>query len=166
MTAIVLHAAHRIGTRTLKNAWMWTIAAAAFVAVFALGVPFPAVVVAAALIGHFGARLAPQAFAPGGHADGGAGGEHPPALIDDATPTPAHARFSRSRLAAVVAVGLGLWLAAMAAVAALHGRGGVLAAMGWFFTKAALLTFGGAYAVLPYVWQGAVAEHQWLTPRR
>ena len=162
VTALVLHAAHRIGTRALKNRWMWGIAALAFVAIFAFDTPFPAIVVAAALIGHFGARWAPQVFAPGGgHA--GAQGDHGPALIDDHTPTPAHARFSRRRLAQVLAAGLGLWLVAMALLAYSVGLQGTLTQMGWFFTKAALLTFGGAYAVLPYVYQGAVDTHQWLS---
>ena len=162
VTALVLHAAHRIGTRALKNYWMWGIAAAAFVAIFAFDAPFPAIVLAAALIGHFGARLAPQVFALGG-SHGSAKAGYGPALIDDDTPTPAHARFSRSHLARVLAVGLGLWLAVMAALIAAQGLQSTLAQMGWFFTKAAMLTFGGAYAVLPYVYQGAVDQHHWLT---
>ncbi|MBS1177294.1 MAG: chromate transporter, chromate ion transporter family [Proteobacteria bacterium] len=161
VTALVLHAAHRIGTRALKNRWMWGIAAAAFVAIFAFDTPFPAIVAAAALIGHFGARHAPQVFSlGGGHA--GAAASHGPALIDDHTPTPAHARFSRRHLAKVLAAGLGLWLLGMGALVLLQGLHGTLTQMGWFFTKAALLTFGGAYAVLPYVYQGAVETHQWL----
>jgi chromate transporter len=162
VTALVLHAAHRIGTRALKNRWMWGIAAAAFVAIFAFDTPFPAIVAAAALIGHFGARRWPQVFTPGG-GHGSATKSYGPALIDDHTPTPAHARFSRSHLAQVLAVGLGLWLLAMAALVATQGLQGTLTQMGWFFTKAALLTFGGAYAVLPYVYQGAVETHQWLS---
>ena len=110
VTALVLHAAHRIGTRALKNRWMWGIAAAAFVAIFAFDTPFPAIVLAAALIGHFGARHAPQVFSLGG-GHGGAAASHGPALIDDHTPTPAHARFSRAHLAKVLAAGLALWLA-------------------------------------------------------
>jgi len=162
VTALVLHAAHRIGTRALKNVWMWGIAAAAFVAIFAFDTPFPAIVAAAALIGWLGARQAPQVFAlAGGHAGARAG--YGPALIDDDTPTPAHARFSRRRLLLVLAVGFGLWLAAMGALIATQGGQGTLAQMGWFFSKAALVTFGGAYAVLPYVYQGAVETHQWLS---
>jgi chromate transporter len=161
VTALVLHAAHRIGTRALKNRWMWGIAAAAFVAIFAFDTPFPAIVAAAALIGYFGARHAPQVFSlGGGHA--GAGASHGPALIDDHTPTPAHARFSRRHLAKVLAAGLSLWLLGMGALVLVQGLHGTLTQMGWFFTKAALLTFGGAYAVLPYVYQGAVETHQWL----
>ncbi|WP_295643337.1 chromate efflux transporter [uncultured Methylibium sp.] len=162
VTALVLHAAHRIGTRALKNGWMWGIAALAFVAIFAFDVPFPAIVAAAALIGWVGSRYAPQLFAPGGgHAAAQAG--YGPALIDDDTPTPAHARFSRGRLAKLVLAGLVLWGGAMAALVAVQGWQGTLAQMGWFFTKAALMTFGGAYAVLPYVYQGAVDHHQWLS---
>jgi len=162
VTALVLHAAQRIGTRALKNRWMWGIAAASFVAIFAFDTPFPAIVVAAALIGHFGARRWPAVFALGG-GHGAAQQGYGPALIDDHTPPPPHARFSRSRLAVVLAVGLGLWLLAMTALFATQGLQGTLTGMGWFFTKAALLTFGGAYAVLPYVYQGAVETHEWLT---
>lgn len=162
VTALVLHAAHRIGTRALKNGWMWGIAAAAFVAIFAGGVPFPAIVIAAALVGWFGARRWPAVFAlGGGHGTAQAG--YGPALIDDHTPPPVHVRFSRAHLAKVLAAGLGLWGAAMAALIAWQGWDSTLAQMGWFFTKAALVTFGGAYAVLPYVYQGAVEHHQWLS---
>ena len=162
VTALVLHAAHRIGSRALKNRWMWGIAAAAFVAIFAFDTPFPAIVLAAGLIGHFGARWAPEVFALGG-GHGSAAQSYGPALIDDDTPPPPHARFSRSHLVKVVAVGLGLWLVAMGALIAMQGLHGTLTQMGWFFTKAALLTFGGAYAVLPYVYQGAVEQYHWLS---
>ncbi|MGE0350075.1 chromate efflux transporter [Hydrogenophaga sp.] len=162
VTALVLHAAHRIGTRALKNRWMWGIAAAAFVAIFAFNTPFPAIVLAAALIGHFGARRWPQVFALGG-GHGTAVADHGPALIDDETPTPVHARFSKRHLVKVLAAGLGLWLLAMALLLWTQGVQGTLTQMGWFFSKAALLTFGGAYAVLPYVYQGAVDTHQWLS---
>ncbi len=162
VTALVLHAAHRIGSRALKNRWMWGIAAASFIAIFAFDTPFPAIVAAAALIGHFGARWAPQVFslaASHGNAKAGYG----PALIDDDTPTPAHARFSRTHLMKILATGLVLWLLAMGGLLASVGVQNTLTQMGWFFTKAALLTFGGAYAVLPYVYQGAVESHQWLS---
>ena len=162
VTALVVHAAHRIGTRALKNRWMWAIAAASFIAIFAADTPFPAIVLGAGLIGHFGARVAPQVFALGGR-HGSAQAGYGPALIDDHTPPPPHARFSRGHLARVLAVGVGLWAAAMALLVATAGLQGTLTQMGWFFTKAALLTFGGAYAVLPYVYQGAVETHQWLS---
>jgi chromate transporter len=162
VTALVLHAAHRIGSRALKNAWLWGIASAAFVAIFALHAPFPLIVLIAALIGHVGARVAPQVFVLGG-APLAALHRHGPALIDDDTPPPDHARFRRSRLIRVLAVGTGLWAVAMVLLMLTFGWDGALTQMGWFFTKAALLTFGGAYAVLPYVYQGAVEHHQWLS---
>jgi len=162
VTALVLYAAHRLGTRALKNRWMWGIAAAAFVAIFAFNTPFPAIVLTAGLIGYFGARRWPQVFAPGGGHGAQVAG-YGPAFIDDDTPTPAHARYSKPHLVKVLAAGLGLWLLAMAALLLTQGLQGTLTQMGWFFTKAALLTFGGAYAVLPYVYQGAVETHQWVT---
>jgi len=162
VTALVLHAAHRIGTRALKNRWMWGIAAASFVAIFVFDTPFPAIVLAAALTGHFGARRWPQVFALGG-GHGSSQTRYGPALVDDDTPTPAHARLSRRHLPKVLGVGFGLWVVAMAVLVSVNGLQGTLTQMGWFFTKAALLTFGGAYAVLPYVYQGAVETHQWLS---
>lgn len=162
VTAIVLHAAHRIGTRALRNRWMVALAAAAFVALAVFDAPFPAIVLAAALIGAVGARVAPAVFEPaGGHATRGLA--QAPAVIDDDTPTPAHARFSRARLARVVGAGLALWATVLGAVVAAFGWDATLTRMGLFFSQAALVTFGGAYAVLPYVVQGAVDTHGWLS---
>ena len=163
VTAIVVQAAHRIGTRALRNSALWVIAAAAFVAIFALGVPFPAIIGAAALVGYVGGRVAPGRFQLGG-AHGATRQSFGRALIDDETPTPAHALFSWPRLARVALVGALLWLAPMTLLAASLGWHHTLTQMGWFFTKAALLTFGGAYAVLPYVYQGAVLQYAWLRP--
>jgi chromate transporter len=125
-------------------------------------VPFPVIVLVAAAIGALGGRFLPGAFATkSAHAAEAAA--HAPALIDDDTPTPVHARFRWSRLAMVVGIAIALWLAAFVIVVALDSTS-TLATMAWFFTKAALLTFGGAYAVLPYVYQGAVETYGWLTP--
>ncbi|WP_374503461.1 chromate efflux transporter [Zoogloea sp.] len=163
VTAIVFQAAHRIGSRALKNNVLWAIAAASFVAIFALNVPFPAIVAAAAAIGYFGGRIAPDKFkAGGGH--GKADKSFGRALIDDDTPTPEHALFAWSKLAKVALIGMLLWLVPMAVLTVRYGWEHTLTQMGWFFTKAALLTFGGAYAVLPYVYQGAVDGYGWLTP--
>ena len=163
VTAIVVQATHRIGSRALKNNVLWAIAAAAFVAIFALNIPFPAIIAGAALIGYLGGRIAPEQFkTSGGH--GKAGASFGPALIDDDTPTPDFARFRWTRLIAVMVIGLLLWAVPMLVLAMLYGWDGVFTQMGWFFTKAALLTFGGAYAVLPYVYQGAVIDYRWLTP--
>ena len=162
VVAIVLHAAWRIGARTLHNAWLWAIALTAFVALFAVNLPFPLIVLAAALAGIAGGRWAPHRFGtPAGHAAAKAAGGA--ALIDDDTPPPPHARFSRARLLRVVALGVALWAAGLGALALVFGWQGLLTQMGWFFTKSALLTFGGAYAVLPYVYQAAVEHYGWLT---
>ncbi len=166
VVAIVLQAAHRMGSRALKNNWLWGIAGASFVAIFALQVPFPAIVLAAALMGYVGGRVAPDVFKIGGaHAAKSAakGADYRPALIDDDTPTPAHARHSWSRLSLVLGAGALLWLVPMGALWAALGWAHTLTQMAWFFTKAALLTFGGAYAVLPYVYQGAVGHYGWVT---
>jgi len=162
VTAIVLQAAHRIGTRTLRNRVLWAIAAAAFVAIFAFGAPFPFIVALAALVGLVGGRLAPGSFRPAG-ARGALASGHAPALIDDHTPTPVHARSAWFRLLRVLLAGAVLWCVPMGLLLVLCGVDHTLTQMGWFFTKAALLTFGGAYAVLPYVYQGAVDHFGWLT---
>ncbi|WP_339479961.1 chromate efflux transporter [Pseudomonas sp. RL_5y_Pfl2_73] len=162
VTAIVVHAAHRIGSRALKNNWLWAIAAASFTAIFAFNVPFPLIVLGAALIGYLGGRWMPEKFSLGGHDD-----KHQsfgPALIDDDTPPPEHVRFSAFRLAGLAIIGALLWALPMGLLTAVFGWEGTLTQMAWFFTKAALLTFGGAYAVLPYVYQGAVGHFGWLTP--
>jgi chromate transporter len=162
ITAIVLHAAHRIGSRALKNAWLWAIAGASFVAIFAFNVPFPLIVLGAALIGYLGGRFAPQRFSNAGARNSEK--SFGPALIDDDTPAPEHARFSLTKLLRLASVGAVLWCLPMALLTALFGWDGTFTQMAWFFTKAALLTFGGAYAVLPYVYQGAVGHYGWLTP--
>ena len=162
VTAIVAFAAWRIGSRTLRNGALWAIAVAAFLAIFAANLPFPSIVLIAGLVGHFGGRWAPARFAPAAAGHGASAGRHLPAIIDDDTPTPAHALFVWRRFGKVLAVGLGLWGVAIGALGAAFGFDAVLPQMAWFFTKAALLTFGGAYAVLPYVYQGAVDQHHWL----
>ncbi len=163
VTAIVLQAAWRIGLRALKNKLLWAIAAAAFVAIFVFATPFPAIVVVAALIGYLGGRLWPNFFKSHGQ-HGKSAKSAGPALIDDGTPTPEHAVFRWSRLLTVAVIGALLWALPMGLLAATLGWSHTLTQMGWFFTKAALLTFGGAYAVLPYVYQGAVTHFGWLTP--
>jgi len=161
VTAIVVFAAYRIGSRALKNGWLWSIAAAAFIAIFVANVPFPLIVLVAGVIGHFGGKHAPTKFAVGGGHQGG-DSSFGPAILDDDTPTPRHALFTWNRFIRVLAVFLLIWIAAIATLTLLYGWTGTLTQMGWFFTKAALLTFGGAYAVLPYVYQGAVDHYHWL----
>ena len=162
VTAIVLFAAWRIGSRALKNGLLWAISALAFVAVFAFGVSFPYVVLTAGAIGAVGGKLVPDKFAMGGgHGTDSVG--YGAALIDDNTPTPEHALFRWRTLVASIALGLAIWAGAMALLYSSFGWDGTLTQIGWFFTKAAFLTFGGAYAVLPYVYQGAVEQYGWLT---
>ena len=162
VVAIVLFAAYRIGSRALKNKALWAIAVASFLAITLLKLPFPLIVGLAALFGYLGNRFVPTLFAcGGGHkaADKNFG----IAFIDDDTPTPAHAHFSWRGLVKFLLIGLAIWLVGMAALMAMFGWTAVYTQMAWFFTKAALLTFGGAYAVLPYVYQGAVTHYAWLT---
>ncbi|MDT3705941.1 MAG: chromate efflux transporter [Thiobacillus sp.] len=158
VVAVVLFAAWRIGHRALKNEVLWGMAVLAFIGIFVFDVGFPWIVLAAALLGALGGKFAPNKFGTGG----GHGTWHQqfgPALIDDDTPPPAHARFSWRRLAATSAIFVLIWLGAMLA---LYGAPDLFH-MGDFFTRAAFLTIGGAYAVLPYVYQGAVEHSGWLT---
>lgn len=161
VTAIVAFAAWRIGSRVLKNGFLWTLAVLAFAAIFFFNVAFPWIILAAALTGAIAGKLQPAWFKEDRHAKSLE--SYGPAVIDDLTPPPQHARFSPQRIALIACTGLALWAGALGLLGGWAGTLGTLAQMGWFFTQAALLTFGGAYAVLPYVYQGAVEQYQWLT---
>ncbi len=156
VVAIVIVAAWRIGSRTLKNQVMWALAATAFIAIFAFGVPFPFIVVGAALLGVLGGRLMPDKFRIGGD-HGGDGRRYGAAVVDDDTRGP-HTVYSHARLVRLLVVGGLLWAGAMWLLPS-----GTLTDTASFFTRAALVTFGGAYAVLPYVYQGGVENYGWLT---
>lgn len=162
VVAIVLAAAWRLGRRTLRSPGLIAIALASFVAITLLHLSFPLIVLGACLLGLAGGYLLPGQFHSIGTARGTAG-NHLPALIDDSTPTPPHARFTWPRLLLTSLAGMLLMLLAWLILALLGGRDQPLAQMGVFFSKAALLTFGGAYAVLPYLVQGAVDHYHWLT---
>jgi chromate transporter len=159
--AIVAAATLRIGQKALKNGAMAAIAAAAFLAIFAFGVPFPLVVLTAGALGLVGSRLWPRTFAP-------SGGHGPPdaarAVLHDDEPPPEHARPTLVRTLRVLVVGLAVWIVPLALVAWWRGRGDVLTHEGLFFSKAALVTFGGAYAVLSYIQQAAVLQFHWVAP--
>ncbi|MBT3348308.1 MAG: chromate efflux transporter [Thiotrichales bacterium] len=162
VTAIVVFAAYRIGSRALGNNILRTMALLAFIAIFVLAIPFPYIVLMAGLIGIAGGMVMPDKFsAGGGHA--ASDKAYGPAVIDDDTPIPDHAKFRWSRFAMFLLVGLSIGAAVMALLTINYGWDGVLTQMSWFFTKAALVTFGGAYAVLPYVYQGGVEQYGWLT---
>ena len=162
VTAIVLFAAYRIGSRALNNNVLRAMTVIAFVAIFTFDVSFPYIVLVAGLIGLIGSYFVPEQFQAGGH-HASSGQSYGPALIDDDSPIPDHARFKWFRLIIYALVGLSIWMLAMAMLANIYGWEGTLTQMGWFFTKAALVTFGGAYAVLPYVYQGGVENYAWLT---
>lgn len=158
VVAVVLFAAWRIGTKAIKNGVLATFALLAFVGIFFFKIDFFWIVVTAAIAGALGGKLAPDKFKAGG----GHGASHKtfgPALIDDDTPPPAHAQFSWRKLVITTLIFLALWAVALAAVSGAR----TLFDMGVFFTQAAFLTIGGAYAVLPYVYQHAVEHYGWLT---
>ena len=159
--AIVFQAVIRIGSRALGNLARLGLAAAAFAAIFLFDLPFPLVVLGAALIGFAAARLGSTAFAAGG-GHGGSGAGLPDAESALGTRMPAHARSSGAALARTAAILLLLWLVPVALLAA--AGAGTFADIALFFSKMAVVTFGGAYAVLSYVAQAAVEEHGWLRP--
>ncbi|MBT8121151.1 MAG: chromate efflux transporter [Gammaproteobacteria bacterium] len=162
VTAIVAFAAWRIGSRALNNNVLRGLAVLAFIAIFALKIPFPYIVLAAGIIGYIGSHVAPAYFKAGGHhAESQA--SYGPALIDDDTPVPPHARFKWGRTILLALIGLAIGGGVLLALISSWGWDGTLTQMGVFFTKAALVTFGGAYAVLPYVYQGGVEHYGWLT---
>lgn len=161
VTAIVVFAAYRIGSRTLKNNILRAISVLAFIALFVFNIPFPYIVLMAGLIGYAGSHFIPDQFQAGGHHEQSKN-TYGPALIDDNTPVPEHARFKWSRFMAFTLTGFLIWGTVLTLLSANYGWENTLTQMGWFFTKAALVTFGGAYAVLPYVYQGGVEHYAWL----
>jgi chromate transporter len=160
--AIVLHAVHRVGSRALKSRPMFALAALAFIGIFFFGVSFPLIVIAAGLIGFLAARAGSTAFRVGGEHGGGG-----PASADEGllgAELPEHARPSVGRALRVSALWLGLWLLPVIAVGFALGGGSVFTNIGLFFSKMAVVTFGGAYAVLAFMAQEAVQTYGWLAP--
>ncbi|KRC82142.1 chromate efflux transporter [Sphingomonas sp. Root241] len=162
--AIVLHAVVRLGKRALKNNVMRGLAAFAFVLIFFLGVPFPIIVLGAALIGYVGGRAGRAEFrAGGGHkASGGALVADSETLLGEELP--AHARPTMGQSLRVALIWLALWLVPVAALVLALGPDNVFSQIATFFSKMAMVTFGGAYAVLAYVAQEAVQSYHWLRP--
>jgi chromate transporter len=159
VVAIVLFAAWRIGSKVLKNEVLLAIAALSFVGIFFFKIGFPWIVLAAGILGAIGGKLLPAKFKAGGGGHGASGKTHGPAIIDDDTPPPAHAKFSWGKTLAMTGIFVAIWAVALLALAGTT----VLFEMGEFFTKAAFLSIGGAYAVLPYIYQGAVEQFAWVT---
>jgi chromate transporter len=161
VVAIVAAAVLRLRSRALRNSALATIAALAFAGIFLLRTPFPLLVLGAGLVGLIGGRLAPHAFQPPAHAPAPSGGE---AVHGDDDDAPEHARPTLRRSAGVLAVGLAAWWAPLAMLIAWRGTDDVLAREATFFSGAAMVTFGGAYAVLAYIQQAAVERFGWLLP--
>jgi chromate transporter len=182
VTALVLQAAHRLAQRTLKTRWLWVLAVLSLLGML-WGLPFALILAGAAATGSYMSRQpkvdlqaqpkAEQAPAIGTAGDQGTPQASPlkppqahcvaPAWLDDDTPAPTHTHYSHPRLARTLALGLGLWAVSLGLIALVLGPSHTLSKMGGFFTQAALLTFGGAYAVLPFVTQAAVGQYGWLT---
>ena len=161
VVGIVASATIRIGKKALANGLMVGVAVTAFVSIFLLHLPFPLIILTAGVIGLVGNAVRPAVF------EVGVGREleenEEVALRDDA-PAAEHTKPSLGRSAVVLLVGLGCWFVPIAAVAAWRGPGDTVTQMGWFFSKAAMVTFGGAYAVLSYINLAAVAQFAWLLP--
>lgn len=159
--AIVVEAVVRVGKRALKNRIMIALAAIAFVAIFFFGVPFPIIIIAAGVIGYAGAKSGRPEFAPAGHGHGGSN-----AVIDSmlGEAVPEHVRPNAARAIRVGALWLALWLIPVVALLLALGQANVFSQIALFFSKMALVTFGGAYAVLAYVAQQAVEHYHWLKP--
>ncbi|QWD97923.1 chromate efflux transporter [Polynucleobacter sp. MG-5-Ahmo-C2] len=163
VVAIVLHAAVRIGKRTIHNPALKWIALVSFLAIFLLNLAFPIIVMIAAAVGYWGGKRYPQYFQQMGSHGNSQEKNYGSAIIDDNTPTPEHAQFNIQKTIFHSVVALACWLLPIAALIAIFGWNTLYPEIAWFFTKAALLTFGGAYAVLPYVYQGAVDHFHWLS---
>jgi chromate transporter len=157
--AIVAAAVIRIGSRALKNEVMWTLAAAAFIAIFFLHVPFPLIIISAALIGFFGGKWKRNKFLViRGH-----GKAKNDSVLDDSSAAPEHAKPSWNRALRVCITWILLWWAPVVLVTFWLGSNHTAVREGIFFSIAAMVTFGGAYAVLPYVAQQAVQHYGWLS---
>jgi chromate transporter len=157
---LVAAAVLRIGSTALRNPFMSAVAGAAFLAIFVFHVPFPLIVISAGLIGLLAGQRWPGTFAVG--EDGGDAGGN--TAISDRGSAGPHTHVSVRRSATVLVIGLGIWFIPLILVALWRGSGDTLTQEAWFFSKAAVVTFGGAYAVLAYVNQAAVTQFGWLLP--
>jgi chromate transporter len=160
--AIVIQAVVRVGKRALRNRIMIALAASAFVAIFFFNVPFPVIIITAGVIGYAGAKSGRPEFAAVEH-----GGGKNPAAVDSmlGDELPEHVRPSIPRALKVSAVWLLLWLVPVGALLIAFGQANVFSQIALFFSKMAMVTFGGAYAVLAYVAQQAVEHYHWVSPR-
>ena len=163
--AVVLEAVLRVGRRALKSSALVAIAALAFIGIFLFALPFPLIIVLAAATGYFGNSVKPEWFKAGGHGAAKAA-QDAPALIDEAfaREVPPHVRPSLARFMLVAVVGGTIWLGPLIVLFATLGPANVFTAIAAFNSKMAVVTFGGAYAVLAYMAQQAVETYHWLRP--
>jgi len=159
---LVAAAVIRIGSKALRNPVMYAVAGAAFLAIFVFHVPFPLIVVSAGLLGLLGGQRWPGTSAiPQGQREAGE-----KTAISDEGSAGAHTQLSFRRSATTLLIGLGVWFIPLVLVALWRGPGDTLTQEAWFFSKAAVVTFGGAYAVLAYINQAAVTQFGWLFPNQ
>ena len=163
VVAIVLFAAYRIGKNTLKNPLLWFYAGAAFFCIAVLKIGFPYIVFAAGVSGWIISQVRSDWFNVDEHHLVSSADQQHVAIINDESPVPEHARFNLKRFLGFLSIGVLCCVAIMVTLIISYGWQSVFAQMAWFFTKAALVTFGGAYAVLPYVHQGGVEVYGWLS---
>lgn len=166
VVAIVLFAAFRIGQRTLHNFILSLIALTSFIAIFFFKVPFPFIVLSAALIGWISSHRYAKYFESHSHTAIKENIKHQPSIIDDNTAIPIHAKYNTHKFIKTLVIGLMLGIITFTSLIYVYGFDHLLTQTALFFTKAALLTFGGAYAVLPYVYQGVIEHYHWISPQQ
>lgn len=162
VTAIVIQAGYKVGKRILKNKFHAMIASLAFISIL-FRVPYPFIIIGAALIGYLMNRFVPQAFSETNQSVSSKQGNSQDALIHEDTVRLKHTLFSYQKLLISVGISFVIWVSSFYLIQEIWGKSSVPSELSWFFTKASLLTFGGAYAVLPYVFQAAVENFHWLT---
>ena len=166
VVAIVLFAAYRIGQRTLHNFILSSIAMASFIAIFFLKLQFPLIVLSAAVIGWIGSYRYAKYFESHTHTTFKENTKHQPSIIDDNTAIPIYAKYNTHKLIKILVTGLLIGIISFSSLIYIYGLDHLLTQTALFFTKAALLTFGGAYAVLPYVYQGVIEHYHWISPQQ
>ena len=166
VVAIVLFAAYRIGQRTLHNFILSLIALASFIAIFFFKLPFPLIVLSAAVIGWIGSHRYAKYFESHTHTNFKEKTKHHSSIIDDNSTIPKHAKYNTHKLIKTLLIGLLIGIIPFLALVYVYGFDHLLTQTALFFTKAALLTFGGAYAVLPYVYQGVVEHYHWISTQQ
>jgi chromate transporter len=166
VVAIVLFAAYRIGQRTLHNFVLSLIALASFIAMFFFKLPFPLIVLSAAVIGWICSHRYAKYFESHTHTNFKENTKHHSSIIDDKTAIPRHAKYNTHKLIKTLAIGLLIGIISFSSLIYVYGFDHLLTQTALFFSKAALLTFGGAYAVLPYVYQGVVEHYHWISPQQ